>query len=168
MNIVEELEKLESLRRSGTISQAEFDELKQALFEKDRSMGNRFEKVIGNTNTWCMLIHLSQFCAYLLPLAGIVVPIILWQIRKDESEEVDLHGRIVTNWIISSIVYLFVFGLLSMFLVGIPFVVAVVLAAIIFPIIGGIKASNGDVWEYPCSLRFFSIQKYRSYRKDAY
>ena len=52
MNIVEELEKLESLRRSGTISQAEFDELKQALFDKDRSMGSKFNEVIGDTNTW--------------------------------------------------------------------------------------------------------------------
>ncbi|MEL0120952.1 MAG: DUF4870 domain-containing protein [Opitutae bacterium] len=168
MNIVEELEKLESLRRSGTISQAEFDELKQALFEKNRSLGSKVKDSIGSDNNWCMLIHFSQFCTYLIPLAGIIVPILLWQFRKDESEEVDIHGRIVTNWIISTILYLFVFGILCLFFIGIPFVVAVSLAAIIFPIIGGIKASNGEIWKYPCSINFFRVHEAYSHRMNRY
>ena len=160
MNIVEELEKLESLRRGGTISEAEFTELKAALFEKDRSMGNRLNQALGDTNTWCMFIHFSQFCAYLVPIAGIVVPIILWQIKKEESEQIDLHGRIVVNWIISEIIYIIVFGLLCLFMIGIPFVIALILASIIFPIIGGIKASNEKVWKYPFSINFFSVYSY--------
>ena len=102
-----------------------------------------------------MLIHLSQFCAYIIPLAGLVVPIILWQIRKDESGLIDQHGRIVANWIISEIIYLLIFGLLCIFIVGIPFVIAIAFAGIIFPIIGGIKASNGEVWRYPFAISFF-------------
>lgn len=28
-------------------------------------------------------------------MAGTVVPIVLWQIKKDQSEVIDTHGRIV-------------------------------------------------------------------------
>ncbi len=116
MNIVEELERLEQLRQKGIISQAEFTELKTDLLQANKSTGRKFQEAVGDTNTWCMLIHLSQFCAYIIPLAGLVVPIILWQIRKDESGLIDQHGRIVANWIISEIIYLLIFGLLCIFI----------------------------------------------------
>ena len=110
-----------------------------------------------------MFIHLSQFCAYLVPIAGIIVPIILWQIRKNESEQIDQHGRIVVNWIISEFIYFLIFGFLCFFMIGIPFVVALIVASIIFPILGGIKASNGQVWKYPFSISFFKVYSYSRY-----
>jgi uncharacterized Tic20 family protein len=33
--------------------------------------------------------------------------------------------------------------------------VALVIIGIVFPIIGGIKANNGEVWKYPLSIPFF-------------
>ena len=51
-----------------------------------------------NTNNWCMLIHLSQFCAGIFPMAGLVVPIILWQIKKDELPGIVPHTHVVLNW----------------------------------------------------------------------
>ncbi len=49
-----------------------------------------------------MFLHLSQLLNIILPPAGIVVPIILWQIKKDEMPALDAHGKMVVNWIISS------------------------------------------------------------------
>ena len=46
---------------------------------------------------WCMFMHLSQFAGYLVPFAGIVVPIVMWQTKKDEAPEIDAHGRAVVN-----------------------------------------------------------------------
>jgi len=104
-----------------------------------------------------MFIHLSQFCGYLIPLAGLITPIILWQIKKNDSEIIDKHGRIVANWIITELIYGIVFGLLCFIIIGIPLVFALVVVSIVFPIIGGIKAYKGEVWPYPLSIKFFRL-----------
>ena len=51
-----------------------------------------------------MFLHLSQLLNAVLPPAGIVVPIILWQIKKDEMPALDAHGKMVVNWLISSLI----------------------------------------------------------------
>ena len=50
-----------------------------------------------------------------------------------------------------------VFGLLCFVLIGIPLLVALAVAAIVFPVVGGVKANNGEVWPYPCSIAFFKV-----------
>ena len=39
--------------------------------------------------------------------------------------------------------------------VGIPLLLVLAVVAVVFPIIGGIKANNGEVWKYPLSITFF-------------
>jgi uncharacterized protein len=50
-----------------------------------------------------------------------------------------------------------VFGLLSILVVGLPLLFALAVVSIVFPIIGGIKAKNGEVWSYPLSVKFFPL-----------
>ena len=115
------------------------------------------ETMITNkeTRTWAMAIHLSQFAGYLVPLAAFVVPIVIWQVQKDDMPELDIHGRIVTNWLLSSLIYFTVFGVLSFVIIGIPFVFVLLALTIVFPIVGGIKANQGRAWKYPLSINFF-------------
>ena len=105
--------------------------------------------------TWGMIMHLSQLANFLLPVAGIIIPIVIWQVKKNELPELDIHGKIIVNWMLGTLIYGVVCFLLVFALVG--FVLLPVLAAlgIIFPIIGGIKANNGEVWKYPLSIAFF-------------
>ncbi|SFI54235.1 DUF4870 domain-containing protein [Planctomicrobium piriforme] len=105
--------------------------------------------------TWAMALHLSQFATYLAPVAGIVAPIVIWQIQKDKMPELDIHGKIVVNWLISVIIYLSIGFVLTFVLIGIPILMLVSALAVIYPIIGGIKASQGEVWRYPGSITFF-------------
>ena len=44
-------------------------------------------------------------------------------------------------------------------MIGIPLVMALAVAAIALPIIGGIRANNGEAWPYPLSIRFFSLDE---------
>jgi uncharacterized protein len=159
MEIASEIEKLQKLKQDGAISEEEFEQAKKKLLEKQPNvwadLNQKASNVSKDVNTWSMLIHLTQFCGYVVPLAGLVVPIILWQMKKNESEIIDRHGKIVTNWIISGLIYGFVSFLLTFILIGIPMLVALGVMAIVFPIIGGIKANNGEVWPYPLSIKFF-------------
>jgi uncharacterized Tic20 family protein len=104
-----------------------------------------------------MFIHLSQFCGYVIPLAGLIVPIVLWQIKKNDSDIIDRHGRIVVNWIITEFILGIVFALLCFVVIGIPLLFALAVVTVVFPIVGGLKANNGEAWKYPCSIGFFSV-----------
>ena len=101
-----------------------------------------------------MFLHLSQLLNIVLPPAGIVVPIILWQIKKDEMPALDAHGKMVVNWLISSLIYFVVSLVLTIVLIGILGLITLAIMSIVFPIIGGIKANNGEFWEYPLTIKF--------------
>ncbi len=101
-----------------------------------------------------MFLHLSQLLNIILPPAGIVVPIILWQIKKDEMPALDAHGKMVVNWLISSLIYFVASLILTIVLIGILGLVAFGIMSLVFPIIGGIKANNGEFWEYPLTIKF--------------
>lgn len=109
----------------------------------------------SEVRTWALLLHLSVFTSYVIPLAGIIAPVVIWQIKKDEMPEIDAHGKIVTNGVISFTIYFFVSILLTFVLIGIPLLIVVGICAIVFPIIGGIKAHNGELWPYPLTIQFF-------------
>ena len=107
-----------------------------------------------NAKEWAMLLHFSLLAGFVVPFAGLVVPIIIWQLKKTEFPEIDDHGKVVVNWMISGIIYAAVCSLLSFILIGIPLLIVLGALAIIFPIIGGIKANNGELWKYPLSIPF--------------
>ncbi len=101
-----------------------------------------------------LFLHLSQLLNVIIPFGGIVAPIVLWQMNKDKMPALDAHGKMVTNWLISSFIYLLVSGILSLVIIGILGVIAVLIMGVVFPIIGGIKANNGEFWEYPLTIKF--------------
>ena len=102
-----------------------------------------------------LFLHLSQLVNIILPPLGIIAPIVIWQLQKDKMPGLDAHGKMVTNWIISSVIYWIVSCLLLfVFLVGLIPMLGLMIAGIVFPIVGGIKANNGEFWEYPLTIKF--------------
>lgn len=108
-----------------------------------------------DVRTWAMLLHLSVFAGALIPFAGLVAPIVIWQVQKDKMPELDAHGKIVANALLSFVIYSIVGVILTFVLIGIPLLIAIGIIAIAFPIIGGLKAYNGEVWRYPLTIAFF-------------
>ena len=163
MSLGEDIEKLNDLKQNGAISEQEYQQAKESLLAKNRPVGQKLSQamdgVSSDTNMLGMLLHLSQFCGYVVPLAGLIVPIVLWQIKKNDSEILDRHGRVVVNWIITEFILGIVFGLLCLVIIGIPLFAALAVAAVVFPIVGGVKANNGEVWPYPCSIAFFKLDR---------
>jgi uncharacterized Tic20 family protein len=104
---------------------------------------------------WALFLHLSQLAGLIVPVAGWIVPILIWQIKKQEMPALDPHGKVVVNWILSALIYATVSIILIFFVIGIPILIVLMMLGIIFPIIGAIKAANGEIWQYPLSIRFF-------------
>lgn len=103
-----------------------------------------------------MFMHFGQFAGYIAPGLGFAVPIIIWQVYKEKFPELDAHGKMVANWMISMLIYFVAAGTITAASCGIgaPLLLPLALVGIIFPIIGGIKASEGILWKYPLTISF--------------
>ncbi|MCO1336133.1 DUF4870 domain-containing protein [Microbulbifer sp. OS29] len=107
------------------------------------------------TNTFLMLLHLSQLAWIVIPGAGFVVPIIMWATTKDRSTEIDKHGKMIFNWMLSLLIYSIISTILIIVGIGILGLIGLALINVIFIIIGAIRANDGIFWHYPLSIRFF-------------
>jgi len=70
------------------------------------------EENTGNENLWLTALHLSSvFCI-------LIVPLLLWSWKKNQSYKIDQHGRLVLNFQITMTLSLF--AALFFMLVGLP------------------------------------------------
>ena len=156
-SIAEELEKLSRLRREGLLSEQEYSEAKRALFTQEKESKAQFahliEPVKADASTWGMFIHLSLLCGYVIPIAGWVVPIVLWQWKRHLAPEVEAHGYVVLNWILSTLIYGIAFSMLTFVLIGWPLLGLLAVVSFVYPLMGASKASKGKVWGYPGSIQ---------------
>jgi uncharacterized protein len=106
------------------------------------------------TRQWALFLHLSLLAGFIITLAGFIAPIVIWQLKKNELPGIDVHGKIVVNWLISALIYGAIGAILTFVIIGIPILIALGIITIIFPIVGGIKANNGEVWRYPLTINF--------------
>ncbi|HEX5399966.1 MAG TPA: DUF4870 domain-containing protein [Verrucomicrobiae bacterium] len=110
-----------------------------------------------------MFCHLSALAGYVgVPFGNILGPLIVWQIKKNEIPSVDAHGKAALNFQITVLLAGIVTGA-AMVVGGIticigwlllPLVILIGLAGLIFPIIAGIKANNGEDYKYPYNIEF--------------
>ena len=75
---------------------------------------------------------------------SIIGPLIIWLIKRDESPFVDQAGKTVLNFNISYTIWIIVTALLSIILIGIPFLVAAGVMYLVFSIVGAVKANQGE------------------------
>ncbi|HIK15773.1 MAG TPA: DUF4870 domain-containing protein [Leptolyngbyaceae cyanobacterium M33_DOE_097] len=139
---------------------------------------------------WGMWCHLSSLAWIVVPVRfiSLVVPLIIWLLKREEHPFIDAQGKESLNFQISIVIYeiaitalwavagIFLFG--SAFFaapalessdaagiafvasLGIVFLVPVILLmligvfAAIAAIVAALKASNGESYRYPFTLRF--------------
>jgi len=109
---------------------------------------------------WNMLCHLSALAACVgIPFGNILGPLILWQLKKNDFPSVDIHGKAALNFQISVTIVLlcgvaaaFVLHFVCIGILLVPVVALIGLAGMVFAIIAGIKANNGEDYKYPWSL----------------
>jgi uncharacterized protein len=154
MSVADELQKLSQLRDSGVLTDEEFASSKAELLKglADSTKTTSFPNI--TSNQWGLFLHLSQLAGMIIPIAGFIAPILIWQLKKGEFPELDLHGKNVANWLISAFIYACVCVVLSLVGIGIFGLFALVILGVVFPIIGAIKANNGEVWKYPFAISF--------------
>lgn len=102
--------------------------------------------------TLAALTHLSGLAGYVIPLGGVLIPIIIW-IAKSESRVISTIAKqaLLLNCVV--FVLIAATAILWITIILIPLVVLfwalLALAAIALPIFGAIKASGGRYYRYP-------------------
>lgn len=161
--ISDEIERLIQLRNSGALSEEEFQQAKSRVLSGQPQPGSIQASDNSATTSglicglepklWCTLMHASQLLTW--TGVGVVAPLVMWIVGKEESREVNRHGLVILNWMLSSVVYVVFSVLLSFFVIGIPMLFVLGALHVIFPIIGTLQASSGKLWRYPLSINFF-------------
>lgn len=102
--------------------------------------------------TLAALTHLSGLSGYVIPLGGVLVPIIIWVVKKEAPIIAAIARQAV---FLNLVVFLLIVAsaILWITLILIPVVIlfwcALGIAAIALPIVGAIKASQGTYYRYP-------------------
>jgi uncharacterized Tic20 family protein len=118
------------------------------------------EEISKDARQWAMFCHLAGLAGYIMPLLGnIVVPLVLWQVKKDEYPFVDEQGKEAVNFQISMSLYAIAGITLCLITcigaVLIPVVGAAVgIVDLVFLLIAAIKANNAQSYHYPLTIRF--------------
>ena len=115
------------------------------------------KEINKDARMWAMFCHLAGLAAFVpvVPvLGGIIGPLIIWQIKKDEYPFVDEQGKEAVNFQISILIYELVAALLCFACVGCVLLPAVIVFDVVFLVIAAIKANNGHHYRYPLTIRF--------------
>lgn len=102
---------------------------------------------------YALFCHLTTFLGWLIPFADLIAILVIWLSKKDTSDFIDDQGKEALNFQINILFWFAVFGVLSLALIGIPFLFLLMLFEIIFPIIAAVQASEGKRYRYPAILR---------------
>ena len=136
------------------------------IIDEERGLPSQDERNMG------LLVHLISFSSLVFPLGNIVGPLIVWMVKKDQSEFVNEHGKESLNFQVTTTIVMIAaiavgvfmaigsgisdneLGIAGSVLAVIAFVVAYSLFILIVVIIAALKANNGEMFRYPASIRF--------------
>ncbi len=101
-----------------------------------------------------MLCHASALIGFVVPGAGhLLAPLFVWLIKRRESSDVDAHGKESLNFQISMLIYSIISGILCLILIGFALLAILHVLNVVLVIIASIKASEGQLYRYPLTLR---------------
>jgi len=95
-----------------------------------------------------MLIYLLSFP---FPILG---PLVIWLLKRDESEFVDYHGKEYFNFFVSYFIYSAISGFLVLLLIGIPMLIVLGIMGVVFTIIAAVRSYQGERYRFPMIIRF--------------
>ena len=102
---------------------------------------------------WAMFAHIGTFSSMFVPLGNIIAPIVIWQMKKNESPFVVEQAKESLNFQISLMIYSIISILLCLIIIGFFLIFALVIFGLIIVIVAGVKANDGEHYRYPMTLR---------------
>ncbi len=115
--------------------------------ETNEYLGTETQPTIPPTGDERTLAILSHVLTFFFP---IIAPLIIYLVKKDDSKFVAYHAKESLNFQITVVI---VCILMFVTIIGILFIWAVGIVALILVIVATIKASEGKLYRYPLTIR---------------
>lgn len=115
-------------------------------------MNTTVQDINPDDRTLAALTHLSGLAGYVVPLGGILVPIVIWAVKSNSPTIVGIAKQAIT---LNIVVFLAiaVTAVLWLTVLLIPLVLlfwfALAIVGVALPVVGAIKASQGEYYRYP-------------------
>jgi len=107
-----------------------------------------------SVRTWNVLCHATALAGFFVPWAGhILGPLIVWLVKRNDSPEIDQHGKESLNFQISMLIYNVIAGVLCLVLIGFVILAILHILNLVLVIIASIQASQGKFYRYPLAIR---------------
>lgn len=116
------------------------------------------ERPNSDERTWAMIAHLGLVASFIIPIpfVGMLIPLIIWQVKKSESSFVTEHAIEALNFQITLFIGLILTALLMFLIIGFILLPALVVIGLIFTIQGAVAANRGDMYVYRYNWRIVS------------
>jgi uncharacterized Tic20 family protein len=108
---------------------------------------------------WAIAAHLTTL-SNIVSIPGFIGPLIVWLVKKDEMPFAGAHGKEALNfqltlWIVITVAWLVaVITCGAGVIVSLPVHIAAVIYSTIMSIIATMRASEGQHYQYPATIRF--------------
>jgi uncharacterized Tic20 family protein len=108
----------------------------------------------SDVRMWNVLCHATALAGFFVPWAGhILGPLIVWLAKRNDSTEIDQHGKESLNFQISMLIYNVIAGVLCLVLIGFVILAILHILNLVLVIIASIQASEGKFYRYPITIR---------------
>lgn len=95
-----------------------------------------------------MLSHL------LAVLTGIIGPLLIWLLKKDQHPFIDDQGKQALNFQLTLLIAYVIAMLTWCLIIGMVLALVILVAHLVFTIIAAIKANKGIAYRYPFAAQF--------------
>jgi uncharacterized protein len=111
------------------------------------------EQNMRDERLWASMAHVSTFAGYLIPFGNVLGPLIVYLVQKDRSAFAAEQAKESLNFQLTMMFYLVTSAILCLVLIGIPMLIAGVVFELVCVIIAAVRASRGEPYRYPMTLR---------------
>ncbi|MDD3051786.1 MAG: DUF4870 domain-containing protein [Candidatus Cloacimonetes bacterium] len=116
--------------------------------------GEIIVSISNEEKTFALIAHLGTFIGYFFVIGHVLVPLLVYLLKGNESTFIRHHALEALNFQLSMTILLVISIILIFLVVGIFTTIALGLYSLVVIIIASIKAFNGELYQYPYSIRF--------------
>lgn len=120
---------------------------------KTKDEDKKDSRAKSDENMWAMFCHLGGLVGAVLPPGNIILPLIIWLKYRDEYSLVEDQGKEAINFQISITIYAIASAILIFIAIGFFLLLALGIFAFIVIIIATVRASSGEKYKYPMTIR---------------
>ncbi len=111
------------------------------------------EPVDADARTWGMVAHLSSLSGYVVPFGHVLGPWVVHLAKQDLHPFVRANTLAALNFNLNCLLAAILCIPLCFVCIGVPLLIMIGLAQIVFTIVAGIKAGDAVVYDYPMVVR---------------